>query len=155
MTLYFAYGSNMSRVAMKRRCPQARALGVATLAGWRFIVTLDGYASVVRAAGSEVIGVLWDLTARDLAALNAYETLHSGLYRRRTLPVRLGRGVLPALTYIGRTRSPGRAKIGYQDGIVLPSARDWGLPKHYIAELIRWTLSASIRRSETKRGAVA
>lgn len=155
MTWHFAYGSNMSRALMHARCPGAVATGPARLDGWRFIIMQGGYASIVPDPGAAVHGVLWRVTPRDLSALNAYEALHSGLYRRRTLPVRLGRGVVPALTYIGRTRSPGRAKIGYQDGIVLPSARDWGLPKHYIAELIRWTLSASIRRSETKRGAVA
>ena len=31
MTLHFAYGSNMSRALMGARCPDATALGVATL----------------------------------------------------------------------------------------------------------------------------
>jgi hypothetical protein len=40
MTLYFAYGSNMDRPAMKRRCPGARALGPATIDGHRYFVGL-------------------------------------------------------------------------------------------------------------------
>ena len=39
MTLHFAYGSNMSRALMRARCPSAEALGVATLAGWRFVIS--------------------------------------------------------------------------------------------------------------------
>ena len=29
MTLYFAYGANMERAAMRKRCPGATALGIA------------------------------------------------------------------------------------------------------------------------------
>ena len=46
MTLHFAYGSNMSRALMRRRCPGARGLGPARLEGWRYIITRDGYASL-------------------------------------------------------------------------------------------------------------
>src|SRR5262249_52181728 len=90
--LHFAYGSNMDRAAMRRRCPDASAVGVAWLDNWRFIVTRDGYASVVPAAGATVHGVLWRLTPRDLVAVNAYESVDSGLYVRRMLSVRHARG---------------------------------------------------------------
>ena len=89
MTLYFAYGSNMSRAPMRARCPSARDVGTATLAGHRLIVTSDGYASVVPEPGGTVHGLVWRLAPRDLAALNAYESLDTGLYRIATLPVRL------------------------------------------------------------------
>ena len=46
MTLHFAYGSNMSRALMGARCPGAMALGVATLAGWRFVINPDGVGSI-------------------------------------------------------------------------------------------------------------
>ncbi|HXW23776.1 MAG TPA: gamma-glutamylcyclotransferase family protein, partial [Xanthobacteraceae bacterium] len=87
MTLHFAYGSNMSRALMQRRCPGARALGPARLDGWRFTIMREGYASIVPAAGAAVHGVAWRLSPRDLAALNAYESLDRGLYLRRVLPV--------------------------------------------------------------------
>ena len=90
MTLYFAYGSNMSRALMRPRCPTAREIGVAALAGYRFIVTTDGYASIVRAPGGTVHGLVWRLMPRDLAVLNAYESLETGLYHTATLPVRVG-----------------------------------------------------------------
>ena len=88
MTLYFAYGANMERAAMRRRCPGATALGPARLSGWRYAIA-EGYGSVARAPGRRVFGVLWRLTPRDLAALNIFESLDSGLYRRAMLTVEL------------------------------------------------------------------
>src|SRR6266700_5325669 len=105
MTLYFAYGSNMSRALMRPRCPSAREIGVAVLAGYRFIITADGYASVVPTPGGIVHGLLWRLTPRDRSALNAYECLDAGLYRGVTLPVRLGGERAAALVYVGRSRA--------------------------------------------------
>jgi cation transport regulator ChaC len=140
VTWHFAYGSNMDSVAMRRRCPSAVAIGVGRLNGWRFIIMHGGYASVVPDPSASVYGVLWRVTPRDLAALRAYEALDSGLYLRRTLPVRLAGRNVSALVYVGHTRVPGRPRVGYQDGIVIPSARDWGLPERYIAELRRWAL---------------
>jgi hypothetical protein len=140
MTLHFAYGSNMARAPMGRRCPTARPLGPAVLDGWRFIITVDGYASVLRAPGRVVHGVLWDLAPRDLAALNAYESLDSGLYRRVLLNVRRGSGPERALVYVGRARRAGRPVPAYLEGVIA-AARDWRLPACYIAELARWAPS--------------
>ena len=130
MTLYFAYGSNMSRALMRPRCPSACEVGVAELAGYRFIVTADGYASIVRAPGASVHGLLWRLAPRDLAALHAYEDVAGGLYRTETLPVRLGARRAPALVYVGRSGTPGLPRPGYME-LVLAAAEEVGLPADY------------------------
>jgi hypothetical protein len=140
MTLHFAYGSNMARAPMGRRCPTAQALGVATLADWRFVIMVEGYASVVPAPGALVHGVLWRLAPRDLAALNAYESLDSGLYGRSWLTVRRDGKAERAMVYLGRSRAQGRPRPGYVAGVVA-AARDWRLPACYIAELARWAPS--------------
>ena len=95
MTLHFAYGSNMSRARMRPRCGSAREIGTGVLEGYRFIITADGYASVLPAPGGIVHGLVWRLTPRDLAALDAYESLDTGLYRAVTLPVRIGTATRP------------------------------------------------------------
>jgi hypothetical protein len=95
MTLHFGYGSNMSRALMAARCPGATPLGPATLHGWRFIIGAEGYASMVRQPGGVIYGVLWRLTPRDLAAVNAYERVDDGLYLRRIVPVRHGVSACP------------------------------------------------------------
>jgi gamma-glutamyl AIG2-like cyclotransferase len=136
MTLHFAYGSNMSRALMRRRCPGAHAVGPARLDGWRFIISRDGYASVRPAPGAAVHGVLWRLLPRDLAALNAYESLDSGLYARRVLPVRIGARRQPALVYVAPGRGDGRPRPGYQE-LVVAAAREWNLPDDYLRALAR------------------
>ena len=135
MTLYFAYGANMERDAMRRRCPGATALGIARLIGWRYVI-VDGYGSVAPAPGCQVFGVLWRLTARDLAALNIFESLDSGLYRRVRLTVEAGAKRARALVYVGRRRGRRRAMPGYQERLVA-AASDWQMPRSYIAELRR------------------
>ena len=138
MTPYFAYGSNMGICAMRARCPGARAVGAARLDGWRFIIMRGGYASAVRSPGSAVHGVLWQLTPRDLAALNAYENLDAGLYLRRTVPVRSAAALQRAVIYLGHTRQEGRPDPAYQADIV-EAARNWRFPAGYLAELRRWS----------------
>jgi gamma-glutamylcyclotransferase (GGCT)/AIG2-like uncharacterized protein YtfP len=135
MTLYFAYGANMEVHAMRVRCPGASALGIATLSGWRYVI-VAGYGSVARVPGASVHGVLWRLTPRDLAALNIFESLDSGLYRRAMLPVEANRKCVRALVYIGRTGGKRRAMPGYQERLVA-AAQEWQLPKRYIEELRR------------------
>ncbi len=140
MPLYFAYGSNMSRAAMCRRCPQASAVGPAALEGYRFFVGIDGWGSVRPDRGATVHGVLWRLTPRDLAALHAYELLHKGLYEVRHLPVRHDAKRLRALTYLLRRRARGRPKPGYAE-MIAASAREWNLPECYIRSVERWSIS--------------
>jgi gamma-glutamylcyclotransferase (GGCT)/AIG2-like uncharacterized protein YtfP len=140
MPRYFAYGLNMSVALMGRRCPGAAPIGPARLDGWRFIVMRGGYASIVPVPGDVVHGVLWRITSRDLAALNAFENIDGGLYVRRILPVRLGARRAPALTYLSRERREGRPRPGYQ-AIVVAAARQWSLPEPYVSGLARWAPS--------------
>jgi hypothetical protein len=137
---YFAYGSNLNRAAMKRRCPQARAIGPATLQGYKFFVGIDGWGSVAPSAGDQVHGVLWDLTPRCIAALHAYELLHAGLYDVRHLPVRVGARRVPAMVYLLRRRKAGQPKPGYVE-MIAAAARDWQLPEPYIRSVERWSRS--------------
>jgi hypothetical protein len=138
MTLHFAYGSNMSRAQLGARCPTARPLGTATLDHWRFIIGPGGHGSIAPRAGARVHGVLWRVAPRDLAAINAYEGVDTGLYIWRMLPVRSGGGLLPALVYILRTGGEGTPRPAYI-ALVIDAARDWGLPEPYITSLKRWS----------------
>jgi gamma-glutamylcyclotransferase (GGCT)/AIG2-like uncharacterized protein YtfP len=135
MTLYFAYGANMERAAMARRCPGATVLGTARLRGWRYVIA-DGYGSIAPTPGSCVFGVLWRLTPRDLAALNAFESLDSGLYRRAMLTVEAGATRVRALVYVGNRRGKRRPMPGYQERLVA-AAEQWQLPLSYVGQLRR------------------
>jgi gamma-glutamylcyclotransferase (GGCT)/AIG2-like uncharacterized protein YtfP len=140
MIRYFAYGANMSRAAMHARCPDARALGPATLEGYRFFIGIDGWGSVVPSPGKNVHGVLWKLTPRCVSALHAFELLHKGLYQVRHLPVCQGSRRVSAMVYLLRRRRPGQPKPGYVE-MIAAAARDWQLPEPYVRSVERWSVS--------------
>jgi Gamma-glutamyl cyclotransferase, AIG2-like len=135
--LHFSYGSNMHRAVMRRHAPNAEALGVASLADYRFVITADGYASVEPARTHTVHGVLWRLTPRDRVSLDAWENIAGGLYSAKILPVLSSGRRVPALIYLARPRDVGRPRAGYME-LVLAAARAWNLPGDYIVSLQRW-----------------
>jgi gamma-glutamylcyclotransferase (GGCT)/AIG2-like uncharacterized protein YtfP len=137
MPLYFAYGLNMDVAGMAQRCPRSKPLGLARLPRHRFIVTTDGYASVIRDPREEVHGVLWDCTLGDIRALDKFEELASGLYVKISQPVIVTGGAKRALVYIGRSGEIGRPKPGYME-TVIASAKHWALPEPYIASMNRF-----------------
>ncbi len=134
--LYLAYGSNMSREPMRRRCLDAVMLGPAVLRRHRFVIMANGYASVVPRAAGDVQGVLWRISPRDLAALDAYENIAGGLYSRSLLPVTQGGRTIQALIYVGAEKREGEPRKGYME-LVVHAARENGLPKDYIEALAR------------------
>ena len=135
--LHFAYGSNMHRAIMRKHAPAALPLGAAKLANYRFVITTDGYASVVPAPAQTVFGMLWRLTPRDRVTLDLWENIAGGLYRAAIVAVHYGGRRWPALIYIARPRPTGRPKPGYME-IVVQAARELDLPDDYVASLARW-----------------
>jgi len=125
---------------MSGRCPGAQALGTATLSGWRFLINPEGFGSIARRPGARVYGVLWRLTARDFAAINAYESVDTGLYLRRRLMVQQGGRGSTAIVYIARWEGAGTPRPGYI-GLVVDAARDWKLPERYVRSVARWAPS--------------
>jgi len=137
MPLYFAYGLNMDVAGMAQRCPRSKALGLARLPRHRFIVTTDGYASVIRDPRETVHGVLWDCALGDIRTLDKFEELASGLYIKINQPVVVEGGAKRALVYVGRSITVGRPRPGYLESVVA-SARSWALPETYLAAMNRF-----------------
>ena len=137
MPLYFAYGANMDAAAMALRCPVSRLIGGGQVPGYRFIIMRAGYASVVRAPGRTVWGVLWELASADIPALDRYEGVAGGLYIKAALPVRTQAGVRRALIYLGSSAVTGRPRPGYLEAVV-EAARAAQLPPAYVRELGSW-----------------
>lgn len=75
--LYFAFGSNMSRLTLEDRGVVARLTGAALLSDHRLAFTLPSQrwtgraADILPAAGHEVWGVVWDM--EDPLALDPFE----------------------------------------------------------------------------------
>ena len=137
MPLYFAYGLNMDVAAMRERCPRSTALGLARLPRHRFIITTDGYASVIRDPRESVHGVLWDCALGDIRTLDKFEELASGLYIKINQPVVVEGGAKRALIYVGRSAHIGKPRPGYLESVIA-SARSWALPETYLAGMNRF-----------------
>lgn len=146
MPLYFAYGSNMDRAAMRARCPGSRMLGPARLARHRLVITPEGYASVMRDPRREVHGLLWDLDLADMPALDRYEGAAGRLYAKVIQGVITDRGMRRALLYVGRGEG-GRPRPGYLEAVAAAAASA-GLPAAYVAGLHRLTAKGPGLRPE-------
>lgn len=73
---YIAYGSNLSVSEMKKRCPEAVALGTAWLQGW--MLQCRGayhraYLTLERRESSAVPVVVWQILPEDEQTLDEYE----------------------------------------------------------------------------------
>lgn len=149
MPMYFAYGSNMDTAAMAQRCPRSKALGRARLMRHRFVLMDEGYASIARDGHGVVWGVLWDVALSDMRALDAYESIATGLYSKIQQTVMLdppegGDGVskqVRALVYAGRASRKGGqgvrqqgAQAGYMEQLIA-AARAFDLPAAHVRQL--------------------
>jgi cation transport regulator ChaC len=151
MMLHFAYGSNMHRAVMRKHAPAAAPAGVAALADHRFVITGDGYASVAPLPAQTVYGVLWRITPRDRATLDAWENVAAGLYRAELLPVRHAGRRHNVLVYMARPSGESAPKSGYME-LVIAAAREWKLPQPYISALERWLPARTTRTCARKLG---
>jgi len=69
--LYLAYGSNMNKTQMAKRCPGAKVLGKTYLENWA--LTLPHYANIERSEGKKTPAVVWEITSKNEKALDRYE----------------------------------------------------------------------------------
>ena len=130
---YFAYGSNMSSEQMSVRCPDAVEVGVATLAGYEFVINTRGVAGVVEKQGSRVIGILWKISAEDEVILDKYEGANrsDGPYRREVIAVNRADEPVDALVYIAKDTCLGSPREGYLERII-KAALDHGIERSYV-----------------------
>ncbi|MFQ5532396.1 MAG: gamma-glutamylcyclotransferase family protein [Candidatus Methylomirabilales bacterium] len=90
--LYFAYGSNMERHHMKRRCRSAKFVAAARLRDYELnftgISTMwgGGVADLKPVNGGVVEGVLWEIGEADLKELDDYEG-YPKVYVRKNIDV--------------------------------------------------------------------
>lgn len=133
---YFAYGSNLCVQQMATRCPDASHPRPAMLSDHDWLINQRGVATVQPLAGSQVHGVLWQVSDRDLAALDSAEGVPVR-YRRDRLSVHTPNGLTPAWVYIDHRATPGPPRPGYLPRII-GGALHHGLPQHWVDFLHRW-----------------
>jgi gamma-glutamylcyclotransferase (GGCT)/AIG2-like uncharacterized protein YtfP len=134
--LYFAYGSNLWREQMIERCPEHREIGGGRLNGWRWIITVRGYASIVRSEEDYVLGTVYELSESDVWNLDRFEGVAKGDYCKEMISVSVGDRELNCLVYIDPVIEEGRPKEEYITRIN-SGIRDAGLPAEYVSRYLR------------------
>ena len=72
--LYFAYGSNLHRKQMRKRCKNSRFISCHILKNYQLVFRGEyGAADVQRKKGSSVLGAIYDINKADEKKLDAYE----------------------------------------------------------------------------------
>jgi phage replication-related protein YjqB (UPF0714/DUF867 family) len=133
---YFAYGSNLSVAQMALRCPGATDPRPATLADHDWLINERGVATVEPFDGSQVHGVVWQISDEDLATLDRAEGVPVR-YRRDLAVVNTDDGPTEAWVYVDHRVEPGAAREGYLERII-DAAGHHGLPSRWVEFLNRW-----------------
>ncbi len=136
MRSYFAYGSNLWLTQMNSRCPGHTRIGPGVLCGYRWLINTHGYATLMRAQGESVHGMVYTLTATDEKNLDDYEEVRSGLYRKQDCMVKMQEREVNCLVYIDPVTSEGVPDAAYIARINY-GLRDAGLPDDYVERVIR------------------
>ncbi|MGO9077636.1 MAG: gamma-glutamylcyclotransferase [Streptosporangiaceae bacterium] len=140
MALYAAYGSNMDPAQMARRCPHSPRRGTGWLDGWRLTFGGDdigwegALATVVEEDGEQVFVALYELSESDEAALDQWDGVSIGYYRKFTVRVATFDGEVVAWLYVLNGYEGGLPSARYL-GIMADAAERAGSPDDYVAAL--------------------
>ena len=140
MSLYIAYGSNLSIQQMAHRCPDAKVIGMAAIQDWKLI--FRGCATIEPAEGRVVPVLIWEISERDERHLDVYEGYPSYYFKRDlelTMTDLNGRNprTVTAMVYImadgHRVRMPMK---GYVD-ILVEGYERFGFDEDILREALR------------------
>ncbi len=133
---YFAYGSNMNWEQMQRRCPSTRFVCVASLKDYRFAIARHsrlrncGTANIFVDSGSEVWGIVYDVSEADLIILDSFE---DGYRREKLFVCASGNSENPleVLVYIAEKEDTVPLPNPEYKRLIVHGARHWSMPEIY------------------------
>lgn len=127
MTLYLAYGSNLNKGQMARRCPKAVPLKTLYLADWK--LRFNGVATIEPCEGNMVAAGLWRITPECEKALDLYEGVKQGLYTKEYFTLDSDR----VLVYIMKKCDMEIPSVSYYKTIE-KGFKDFGIPVQLLKE---------------------
>ena len=151
--LSFAYGSNLDETQMISRCKSAKFICIASLKKYQIAFTRKSkkrgcaVADVVKKKGSEVWGVIYEISEEDIGNLDkceGYSPVREKIensYNREIIEVfengDLSKPKKVSIYIAEKGENPGLPNKQYLDHI-LRGARHFGLPTDYIQRLELW-----------------
>jgi hypothetical protein len=140
VTLYAAYGPNMDPSMMSERCPHSPLRGTGWLLGWRLTFGGEEYgwdgslATLVEDPLEQVFVALYDVTHDDIAELDTWESVATGLYLKTKMRVSTLTGEELVWTYLLDAYEGGLPSASYL-GILAAAAEAADAPADYVAAL--------------------
>jgi gamma-glutamylcyclotransferase (GGCT)/AIG2-like uncharacterized protein YtfP len=138
--MYAAYGPNMDPTMMSERCPHSPLRGTGWLRGWRLTFGGEEYgwdgslATLVEDPLEQVFVALYDVTEDDVAQLDTWESVATGLYLKTKVRVSTLFGEELAWTYLLDAYEGGLPSASYL-GILAAAAEAADAPTDYVAAL--------------------
>ena len=139
MKYYVAYGSNLNKEQMEIRCPGARPVGTANLAGYRLAFKgsrTGAYLTIEEDVDSLVPVAIWAVNARHEAALDRYEG-YPRFYYKRDVVLAVNGQALKAFVYSMHEDRPHGIPSDWYVEICREGYRDFGLDEYYLNEAVR------------------
>ena len=95
--IYIAYGSNMNKEQMKRRCPNAIPIGNGILKDYKLV--FKGVADIIKCQGEKVPVAIWRITEECEKALDIYEG-YPRLYRKEYVDIEINGEKITGMVYV-------------------------------------------------------
>lgn len=147
----------MNLEQMEYRCPDARVVGTVRLEDYRLAfcgrTAGNGVATIFPEEGSQVEGVLWEITPECEKSLDGYEG-YPHLYGKQTVRVRNKAGMqMDVMAYV--MNAPYKDTLAspstlYLEGI-LDGCRQNGIPVKPIRDAARWTKKEAAKTKKHHR----
>jgi len=124
---------------MQSRCPGNTLIGIGCLPHYTLIFSRwsrswnSGTADIVPQMGSEVWGVLYDLTLDSLRRVDTFAD-YPNSYERLDISVHLGGEVIPALTYVAIRQGIFAPSKAYLDKMIVGATKS-NMPESYLSFL--------------------
>jgi len=131
---YFAYGSNLSKKQMTKRCPDSKPISVASLTDHKVIFTGysikwdGGVATVIPSQGDTAMGAIYDVSQVDLDSLDKSEGYHNKVYDRKIFHLTDSMGnILDAIAYYKLGQMIETTPSKQYLTVIQEGYRDWGI----------------------------
>jgi gamma-glutamylcyclotransferase (GGCT)/AIG2-like uncharacterized protein YtfP len=140
VTLYAAYGPNMDPRLMSERCPHSPLEGTGWLLGWRLTFGGEEFgwdgalATIVEDHFEQVFVAMFDVTDEDVALLDEWQSVGTGLYRKTRVRIATMNGEELAWTYVLDAYEGGLPSASYL-GILADAAEAADAPADYVSAL--------------------
>ena len=134
MKYYLAYGSNLNKEQMQKRCPGAVPVGTMTLKG--FELKFKGPLTIEKKNGGRVPLGIWQVNEEHEKALDRYEAFPTFYYKKEVIIP----GDKTAFIYIMNERMSARTTTRHYYDVCAQGYKDFGLDEKYLKEALKKAL---------------